>query len=449
MQTLIAFIVAILILVSVHELGHLVVARYFNIKVIRFSIGFGKPFWKKNWKNIEWCIAPIPLGGYVKMVDTREDENIPPEDLPYAFDKQHPLKRIAVVVAGPLVNLVLAIVLFTVTSMFGVTDVKPWVGSVMNYSIAQRAGFQEGDRVLSVNGTPVKDFGELSVQMMLSADMGDVHIQVQNAKNQTVERVIKVQNEKNTLDAIARGQESFGIIPNRMTQTIANINPKGAAYQAGLRNGDKIVMIDDEPYSSWQDIAEKIRHSAGQTLSITYLRDGQGHTVNVLPKSFEEHPDKPLVGKIGTWWASDGNWQSQVVSVRYPNVWEAIALGWKKTVDYSWLTLKFFGRMLIGQASMAHISGPVTIADLAGKTAAAGLQAYVQFLALISLSLGVMNLLPIPVLDGGHFVFYMIEWLRGKPLNQKIQEAGVRLGLAAMLLLMCVAFFNDFTRLFG
>ncbi|MDO5686093.1 MAG: RIP metalloprotease RseP [Neisseria sp.] len=448
MLTLLAFVVAILILVSVHELGHFAVARLFNIKVTRFSIGFGKPFWKKKYGDTEWCLAPIPLGGYVKMVDTREGE-VAPEDLPYAFDRQHPAKRMAVVVAGPLVNLMLAVVFFAAAAMFGVTETKAVIGTVLPDTIAARAGLQPGERVLAVNGEAVADFGDMQTQIVFGLDRGNVQITAENTAGTVHEYTIDADKEAAARTQIARGKALFGVMPDKLTNTLKYVSEQGAAYRAGLRDGDVIVALDGVAHDSWLTITEKVRLSPGRSIAVTYLRNGQTLHADVLPYAEEERPDAPLVGKIGTWWAEDAAWRNSVNHTYHPNFAQALQLGAQKTVDYSWLTLKFFGRMLIGQASLSHVSGPVTIADLAGKTAAAGLQAYVQFLALVSLSLGVLNLLPIPVLDGGHLLYYALEWVRGKPLSQRIQEAGMRFGLAAMLLLMCIAFFNDFTRLFG
>lgn len=448
MQTLIAFVVAILILVSVHELGHFAVARLFKIKVTRFSVGFGKPFWKTKKGDTEWCLAPIPLGGYVKMVDTREGE-VAPEDLPYAFDKQHPAKRIAVVVAGPLTNLLLAILFFAAAALFGVTETKPVIGTVLADTIAARAGLQEGERVVSVNGEAVTDFGDMQTQIVFGLDKGNVVIKTENAAGAVQQYTIIAADEAAARTEIARGRALFGILPDKLTNTLQNVDPQGAAYRAGLRDGDVVTALDGVAYSSWQAITDKVRASPGRAITFTYVRDGQTQQADVLPHAVEPSPDMPLIGRIGTQWAADMIWHQSINRTYQPTFAQALQLGANKTAEYAWLTVKFFGRMLIGQASLSHISGPVTIADIAGKTAAAGIQAYLGFLALVSLSLGVLNLLPIPVLDGGHLLYYAVEWIRGKPLSQKIQEAGIRFGLAAMLLLMCIAFFNDFTRLFG
>ena len=449
LKTIIAFIVALLILVSVHEYGHYLVARFFNIKVLRFSIGFGKPFWSKKKGDTEWCLAPIPLGGYVKMVDTREGE-VAPEDLPYAFDKQHPAKRIAVVVAGPLTNLILAIVFFAAAAMFGVVEMQPMVGTVVPNSVAERAGIQENIRINAIDGKPVKNFTDVGVELLLALDKSQaVVINATDENGAVVEYKIDTQKEKAAIDAMARGKETFGILPYRQLPVLSGVLKDGAAGKAGLTDGDKIIAINDETMTSAQIITQKIRQSANTPLQVQYERNGQIATVTLTPDSVQETPDTPAVGKIGTYWAADEAWNNQVQTAFKPNIFQAAQIGVKQTGEYSWLTLKFFGKMLVGQASIKHISGPGTIAEMAGKTVERGIQPYIAFLALVSLSLGVLNLMPIPVLDGGHFLYYAIEWLRGKPLSLAVQEFGVRLGIAALSLLMIIAFFNDFMRWFG
>ena len=355
LHTLGAFLVAIVILVSLHELGHLLVARWCGIKVLRFSVGFGKPLLRKRWHNIEWCLAPIPLGGYVKMVDTREG-NVAEADLPYAFDKQHPAKRIAVVAAGPLTNLALAVALYAVTfHSFGVKEIRPVVGTVERGSLAAQAGFQSGDTITAVNGQPTPE---------------------------------------------------------------------------------------------WQDITAAVRAHPQDRLSLDYRRNSQAAQTFLRPDS-REAPDGSRYGFAGFNGGTDATWLTANTYQYTPSFGEAVQLGAQRVYSYGVLTMKLFARLFTGQASLSHISGPITIADYAGKTANAGLPAYLEFLAVISVSLGILNLLPIPVLDGGHLMYYAAEWIRGKPVSERMQMLGIRIGLSLMLMLMLVAFFNDISRLFG
>lgn len=441
-----AFIFAILFLVSVHEYGHYIVARLCNIKVLRFSIGFGKPFFKIKKGDTEWCLAPIPLGGYVKMVDTREDEKVAAEDLPYAFDKQHPLKRMAVVAAGPVVNLIVAVIFFAAVALYGITTIDPVVGMIIPDSLASRAGFQVGDKITSINGEQVKDFEDLNMKLTLAFDS---HKEVIVSTQNNSQYKIDTQKESETIKKITLGKESIGIIPYKLSSVVDSIIENGAAYKAGLRNGDKITAINDKEMTSPYEITKIIKASPDVPLKVAFERSGKIHQITITPERVKVNPNEPEIGRIGTWWAEDLQWKKEISHTYTPTVFQAAYKGFKQTVDYSWLTVKFFGRMIIGQASLSHVSGPITIADLAGKTAETGLKNYIYFLAIISLSLGVMNLLPIPVLDGGHFVLYAFEWIFGKPISQNIQNIGVRLGIALLALLMCVAFFNDFVRLFG
>ena len=446
MQTLLAFLIAILLLVSLHELGHLIVARLCGIKVLRFSVGFGKPFFTKKWRNIEWCLAPIPLGGYVKMVDTREGK-VEPADLPFAFDKQHPLKRIAVVVAGPLTNLVLAVLLYCLSfSIGGVTELRPLVGTVYSPSIAARSGFVAGDRIISVNGKSVDNFADAQTEMILNLEAGKVLVDVETADGQHQTRIIDAAGSADAT-TVAKRQTGIGLSPFKISDNIGMVQPNSPAQKAGLQKGDKIISINQTQTATWEDWSQIVRQNAGRSLNLVYLRNGKEHTTQITPTPVQEA--NQTIGRVGLAAAMDEEWAKQVRYHYTPSFSQSLQLGWQKTVHYSTLTLSFFGKLVTGNASLAHVSGPITIAEVAGQTAKIGWQPYIEFLALVSISLGVMNLLPVPVLDGGHLVYYTAELLRGKPLNQRVQDWGLRFGLAMMLAMMFLAFFNDITRLLG
>lgn len=446
MQTIFAFIVAILILVSLHEFGHYIVARWCGVKVLRFSVGFGKPFFTKKRGDTEWCLAPIPLGGYVKMVDTREG-NVAEKDLPYAFDKQHPAKRIAIVAAGPLTNLALAVLLYGLSFSFGVTEIRPYVGTVEPVGIAAKAGFQAGDQIRSVNGVAVKDWSDAQSEIVLNVEAGKVNVAVQTASGQETVRVIDAAGTPEA-GKIAKNNGNIGLWPFKITNRIGMVAPNSPAEAAGLKAGDRLLTADGREIGEWAAWAELFRQSPGRKINIVYERGGKTFTAVVRPNT-EELKDGTLVGKVGVAAQRDEAWDKQVRREYRPTVAEAFKMGWDKTVGYSVMTVKFFGKLVTGNASVSHVSGPLTIADVAGRTAALGLQSYLEFLALVSISLGIMNLLPVPVLDGGHLVYYTAEWIRGKPLSERVQAVGLRFGLAAMLVLMLVAFFNDINRLFG
>ena len=446
MQTLLAFIFAILILVSLHEFGHYIVARLCGVKVVRFSVGFGKPFFSKKRGDTEWCLAPIPLGGYVKMVDTREGE-VAQADLPYAFDKQHPAKRIAIVAAGPLTNLALAVLLYGLSFSFGVTEIRPYVGTVEPDTIAARAGFQSGDRIQSVNSIPVEDWGSAQTEIALNLEAGKVAVAVQTASGAPAVRTIDAAGTEEA-GKIAKNQGYIGLMPFKISTVIGGVEKGSPADKAGLKTGDKLTAADGKPITSWQEWANLTRQSPGRKIALTYERDGQERTADIRPDTVERS-DKTLIGRVGLLPQSDKAWDRQIRRNYRPSVVRAFGMGWEKTVSYSWTTVKFFGKLISGNASASHISGPLTIADIAGQSAELGLQSYLEFLALVSISLGVLNLLPVPVLDGGHLVFYTAEWIRGKPLGERIQNIGLRFGLALMMLMMAIAFFNDITRLLG
>ena len=447
LNTVVAFVIAILILVSLHEFGHYIVARWCGVKVLRFSVGFGKPFFTKKRGDTEWCLAPITLGGYVKMVDTREG-NVSEADLPYAFDKQHPFKKILIVAAGPLTNLALAVLLYGLSFSFGgVTELRPYIGIVEPASVAAKAGFKSGDKVLSVNGMAVKDWPEAMTEIVLNLEAGKVNVAVEEENGQHALRVFDIAGSADA-DAIAKQKAGIGLYPFRSTNQLGMVAPGSPAERAGLKKDDMILSVNGDTQGGWLAWSENIRNHPGAKLIIEYRRGSQVHTAEMYADSVET-PNGTLVGRAGIAPKADEAWENKIRHHYQPAVGEAFKMGLDKTYGYTVLTMKFFGKLLTGNASLSHISGPVTIADAAGKYASLGLQSYVEFLALISVSLGIMNLLPIPVLDGGHLVYYTAEWLRGKPLSERVQMMGMRFGILAMLALMLLAFFNDITRLFG
>ena len=441
-----AFVVAILLLVSLHEFGHYIVARWCGVKVLRFSVGFGKPFWKKQRGDTEWCLAPIPLGGYVKMVDTREGE-VAEADLPYAFDKQPPLKRIAIVVAGPLVNLILAVLLYVASfNLYGVTEVKPWVGTVESDSLAAKSGFQVGDRITSINGKAVHDWMDAQTELVIALQAGNVTVGVQDAQGAATTRIMDVEANPASVDAATQGQ-GVGIWPIKVKSEISQVLPNSAAERAGLKAGDKVIAVNGQKLLGWKDWVDVIKASPGKDLRLDVQRQGQMLSLMLRPDS--EDKGQQLEGKAGVAASIDNDWEAQVKTQREVGIGESVVLAAQKTWNLSALTLKFLGKLIMGEASIKGISGPVSIGEMAGKSAMMGLETYIQFLAVISISLGVMNLLPIPVLDGGHLLYYIIEWVRGKPLSEHVQTVGLKIGLCIMGLFMLVAFFNDFTRIFG
>lgn len=444
--TILAFLFAIVFLVSLHELGHLVVARLLGVKVTRFSVGVGKPFYKKVWRGIEWCIAPLPLGGYVKMVDTREGE-IPEEDKPYAFDLQHPIKKMLIVLAGPFVNLAIAVILgWFVFFHYGIQQIDPVVGSVLPDTVAERAGFMPDDKIVSVNGEPAGDnMSDAMTSLLMNLDAGDMNIVVdRHGKDVTLH--IDRNKEKEAIMEVVRGRH-FGLVPQRIVKSIGYIQPRSAADKAGFKKGDDIIKMNGAEVATWHDITEVVRANPGKLINVELLRDGKPMSLELRPESVDEARDKPLVGKAGFGAAFDEKFAKEHSRIVFPGVAGSLAHSFDLTGKYSWLTLSFFGKMITGNASFAHLSGPVMIADIAGKTAMLGMKPYLEFLILISISLGIMNLIPIPVLDGGQFVMYFIEWVKGRPLSVESQLMGFKVGWGIMLIIFAIAMFNDIIRL--
>ncbi|CBX22248.1 unnamed protein product [Neisseria lactamica Y92-1009] len=293
MHTLLAFIVAILILVSLHEFGHYIVARLCGVKVLRFSVGFGKPFFTRKRGDTEWCLAPIPLGGYVKMVDTREGE-VSEADLPYAFDKQHPAKRIAIAAAGPLTNLALAVLLYGLSFSFGVTEIRPYVGTVEPDTIAARAGFQSGDKIQSVNGVAVQDWGGAQTEIVLNLEAGKVAVGVQTASGAQTVRTIDAAGTPEA-GKIAKNQGYIGLMPFKITTVVGGVEKGSPADKAGLQPGDRLTAADGKPIASWQEWANLTRQSPGRKIALTYERAGQTRTADIRPDTVEQS-DHTLIG---------------------------------------------------------------------------------------------------------------------------------------------------------
>ncbi|RMC98482.1 RIP metalloprotease RseP [Aquitalea palustris] len=447
MLTFIAFLVAIGVLVTFHELGHFWVARLCGVKVLRFSVGFGKPLFTVQRGDTEWAISPIPLGGYVRMLDEREME-VPAEERHLAFNNQHVLKRMAIVVAGPLANLLLAVLFYWAVIAGGMMQLSPQVGTVLTPSLAATAGFQAGDRVLSVNGQPVADWQQLRLALVDAAGSGDVPIRVQVKTPQATTQLRSIdpaQADEDALKALEQGNP--GLMPMRYLPAIGGVEEGGVAAKAGLKAGDKLLSADGKPLASWDAWVKLIHESPGKELLIRIERDGKPQDVKLRPATVAD--GDVMIGRIGAAPLLDSAWMKQLSFMHKPSVAEAAVEALHKTGNTAWMSLKFLGRMVIGQASLDNLSGPLTIASIAGQTAREGWSPYLEFLALISVSIGVLNLLPIPVLDGGHLMYYVAELVKGRPLSERAQLFGQKIGFILLASLMLFAVLNDISRLFG
>jgi regulator of sigma E protease len=448
---IVAFVVAIGVLVVVHEFGHYSVARMCGVKVLRFSVGFGKPLvrWVSKKTGVEWTIAALPLGGYVKMLDEREaDSSIPPEDLPLAFNRQSVWKRIAIVAAGPAANFILAIVLFSAVFAGGVTEPAAIVSAPAPDTAAAQAGFEGGETIVSMRDAqsggdshPIRSWSDLRWKMLdASFDHRRVVLTAKTPEG-TFDFPVDVAGISDP-DAEQDFMDKLGFMPGGGTLSVAGVEAGSAAQKSGLAAGDTLRAIDGRPIDNANNFIDYVKAHAGKPITLTIERGGEARTVQVVPDVKRDTQTGHDVGRIGAALAN----QLPSVDVRYGPI-ESVRLGVNRTWDISVYSLRMFGRMIVGEASLKNLSGPVTIADYAGKSARLGLTAFVSFLALVSISLGVLNLLPIPVLDGGHLLYYLVEAVTGKAVSDRWQLVLQRAGLICIVALSMIALFNDLARL--
>lgn len=445
-----AFLVALGPLVVIHELGHYWVARLCGVKVLRFSIGFGKPLskWVRGADRTEWVLAAIPLGGYVKMLDEREGA-VAPEELPRAFNRKNVWQRIAIVIAGPLANLLMAIVLYWALFMHGVPGTRPVVGAPVQGSAAAGAGFQAGDVILSVDGEAAPTWQEARWELLKHAvRRGSVEVRVTTDDGSTASRKLDMQAlTANDLDGDFIRILGLSRFQPRGAPVIASLAPGGAAARAELKAGDEITAINNTRVESPDEATRIIREHPAQAIIIEVRRNGAILSpLQVTPDKITE-ADGRVIGRIGA--GLQPAWQSYEkyrVNIRYGPV-DSLGKAVLKTWDTAIFSLKMLGKMVVGEVSLKNLSGPITIADYAGQSAKMGWIPYITFLALISISLGVLNLLPIPLLDGGHLLYYIVEILKGSPVSEFAMEMGQRVGMALLLLMMAFAIYNDLNRL--
>ncbi|MDP4029329.1 MAG: RIP metalloprotease RseP [Gallionella sp.] len=448
MITLLAFIGAIALLVVFHELGHFWVARRCGVKVLRFSVGFGKVVYSKRFANsdTEWVISAIPLGGYVKMLDERE-EAVAPDELKYAFNRQPVLQRMAIVVAGPLSNFLLAIVLYWALFVHGVPGLKPVLGEAPPGSPAALAQMQAGETIVSINGEPVPSWQELRWSLLeLALRQGEVRIEARSAQGETLSHVLDISAlEAKDLDGEFLDKLGLHLYRPALLPIIGKVSENSVAQRAGLREGDRVLRANGVALQHWSELVEIIRTHPGQAVRLDIQRGEITATVELTPQAVTESGQS--VGKIGAGPQVDhAAWQAILTEVSYGPV-EALYQALRKTWETSVITLKMLGKMVLGEVSMKNLSGPITIADYAGQSAAMGVAAYLGFLALISISLGVLNLLPVPLLDGGHLLYYVAEWVKGSPVSEQAWEIGQKIGITLLGILMVFAIYNDINRL--
>ncbi|MEJ2508997.1 MAG: RIP metalloprotease RseP [Gammaproteobacteria bacterium] len=448
--TIVAFLVAISILIAIHEFGHFWVAKRLGVKVLRYSIGFGKPLWRfvGGRDRTEYVIAALPIGGYVKMLDEREGE-VAEADLPRAFNRQPVAKRFAIVLAGPLFNFLLAIVIYWLVFVIGVSGVRPQINGVKPDTPAAQAGLHRNQEIVAVNGQATPTWTAAMQALLPNAiERSTATLTVREADGSN--REVKMDLSGINMDDVpARLFQAMGIEPWRpkVETIIGSVQPGSPAELAGLRAGDRIIQLNGEPIHSWHLLVVRVQPLAGQSVKVTVMRGERKKTIDVTPRSVQQ--DGKTVGQLGIRPKQRAPIPKTMQATYRYGPLAAIGQSLHKTWEMSTLTLKMLGKMIVGEASVKNLSGPINIAHLAGESASAGPMPYLDFIAIVSISLGILNLLPIPILDGGHLLWYIVEMVKGRPVSEATEAAGQRIGIVLLLLLMGLAFYNDLARLFG
>ncbi|MDQ1314837.1 MAG: regulator of sigma protease [Pseudomonadota bacterium] len=446
LHTLVWFLVAIGVLVVIHEFGHYLAARLAGVKVLRFSVGFGKPLASRRFgrDQTEWVLSALPFGGYVKMLDESEGE-VPAAEAHRSFNRASVWRRIGIVAAGPIANFVLAIVFYWALFLNGMPAMKPIIGEPPAGTPAAHAGLAAGDEIRRVNGDETLTFPDLRLSLLRAGVSGGA-ITLELADGRSVRLdALPMQNENLEQDML----KPLGIMRYEpaIQPVIGSLLPDGAAERAGFQPGDRLLAANGQSVANWQDWVQLVRLHPAQGLRIEYERQGRRGELTVVPDAVEEAGQR--IGKIGAGpELEDSVMAALMTEVRHGPL-DALWQGAVKTWDMSLFTLEMMGRMALGQVSWKNLSGPLTIADYAGQSATHGWVSFVGFLALVSVSLGVLNLLPIPLLDGGHLMYYVAEVLTGRPVSERTMEIGSRIGMTLLLLLMSFALFNDLQRLMG
>ena len=451
MSALFIVVAAILLLgplIAIHEFGHYFVARKLGVKVLVYSIGFGPTIlkWTSKKSGIQYQLSALPLGGYVKMLDERE-ENVAEADLPYAFNRQHPWKRIAIVAAGPLINLIFAILLFWVLFLPSQEQLNTRVGKVLADTPAAAAQMQVGDKITAIDGTPVTTWEKLNFALVdRVGETGKIQVQAERA-GEIKTFSLPIQNFLN--DQSQSPLDILGFTPYRpqIPAIVSKLSEDGAAIRQGMQEGDHIVAIDGVKMNDWYDVVQVVQASPEKLLKVDVLRNNQVQQLEVMPQGKRDNMGN-VSGVLGV--------QSDPGKIVIPEDFkqtiqyspsEALFMAVDKTGQLSSMILNSIVKMVRGLIGLDNLSGPITIAKVAGQSAEMGWQTFISFMALMSVSLGILNLLPIPMLDGGHLVYYFIELIRGKPVSEQIQLVGLKIGMVLLGSMMLLALFNDIMRL--
>ncbi|NBO73469.1 MAG: RIP metalloprotease RseP [Gammaproteobacteria bacterium] len=452
--TIAGFVVAVSLLVTVHEYGHFWVARKLGFKVLRFSVGFGPALWRRVGRRdgTEYVFAALPLGGYVKLLDEREGP-VAPEDLASSFTRKAPWQRILVLLAGPAFNIIFAIlVLWAILWSSGEPQVRPVVGKVVPDSIAARADLRTNDQFLRIENRDVATHSDVVLGLVEAiSDDGQIEIDVQRPGSGVRTLALRIDDPEvrralTEPSALLRGLGMRFWTPP-VPAEFGKVDAGGPAALAGLQPGDRVTAIDGEPVADFPALVELISARPNRDVVVSYLRNGQAAEVTL--RSTADLIEGKEIGRIRVATPPPPPWPAELVEQRDYGPLESLTVATQRAWDMTVLQAKMFARMLFGQVSLKNLSGPLSIAEFAGESAQSGLAEFLGFLIVISLSLGFLNLLPIPILDGGQIVYQLIEWFRGSPIPERVQALGQQVGIALLLMLMGIALFNDFTRQLG
>ncbi len=451
-QSIIGFFIAIGILVTFHEFGHFIVARFFNVTVLNFSIGFGKSIYSKKFpgETTEYSIGAIPLGGYVKMLESQEmddlDKNDPNFAAEYCFDKQSVYRRFLIVAAGPIFNLILALFFFILVHLSGISGMKPLIESIDGIS-ENVLSYQDNALITKVNNIDTKRWQDVRVETLNGIVRGDQQLKITILKSDGVTQNIEVPIEQSVLKKKGDIIKNIGFVPSKpdFGTTLGSVQSNSPASLAGLQAGDKILAINGQDVSKWSDYVNIVQKNPNNILRLEVDRNQKLFDIILVPS--EMKINNKLVGFAGVS-PSQGALEKYRINVKYPLI-ESIHKSVDLTIDYTLLTFKMIFKLFSGQANVANISGPLSIAEFSGKSLAMGYVYFIYLMAVLSISLGVLNLLPIPMLDGGHLVYYTVEMIIGKPVSMRIQLIGQQLGIVVLLSIMVLAFYNDFLRIFS
>ena len=448
--SIVSFVVAVSVIVTVHEFGHFIVARLLGVKVLRFSVGFGRSLLRyvSPKSGVEYVLAAIPLGGYVKMLDEREGDVEPHEQL-LAFNRQPVGSRFAIAAAGPIFNFIFAVFAYACMYIVGVQGIVPEIGKVERDSLAYQAGLNTGDVVLRINDQAVSTWEEASIEMINQGlKTGVIKIRRKDQLQEISEVMLDLSDTKALLDE-GSPLEKIGVEPWRLKlgAKLGKFTANSAAEQQGLKEGDAILSANDEVLLDWAHWVKIVQANPDEPIALEVLRNSEQISVVLTPAA--EEVDGQIIGRIGAYpWVNESEREKRQITIR-EGIVDSIAKGASKTLDMSVLTVKLLGKLITGQASVKNISGPISIAEYAGISAQLGLATFLSTLAIISISIGILNLMPVPILDGGHLLYYTVEMIKGSPVSEATQLVGQKIGIFMLAGLMSLAFYNDFQRVFS